>query len=291
MLRLAGFGMLVVSILGLAPVYSADITSVVDAKDKFGYINILGQIRAGDQIKFRAEVDRLIKGGNVLYKVNVFTAGGNVRAAMDIGDRIRALRATTAAPDTFINAPRGNVNCWMWSEFHGVVARNWPQSIITYNRHTKIGNADCECASACFLIWASGMTRSGNVVGVHRPYFDAAYFGNLSAGDAETQYHRMLIDYKSYLTRLDVPQGIIDRMFATGSKAIYFLNESELSLMKSVPFLEELTLARCGSSKARHVTHPDGSWTYTEDPVHVNCFRGVLKEILRKAADAYRATL
>jgi hypothetical protein len=186
------------------------------------------------------------------------------------------------------NRPKGNANCWFDRQYGEYVMTAGDKDIIAYNQITRSGNPHCNCASACFLIWASGITREGNVVGIHRPYYDEGYFGKLSANEAQEKYAIMLADYKSYLAKLDVPTAIIDRMFATDSRSMHYLDKGELELMTSTPFLEELTQAKCGTAQHRREYNRNGTWKSTTfDAKHIECYRGILKELTKSGAQRY----
>jgi hypothetical protein len=66
--------------------------------DKFAYVNLWGEIKPGDEDKFRQLVLPPLRSGFIIFKVNIFSRGGNVGAAMGIGDQIRLLQARTVAP-------------------------------------------------------------------------------------------------------------------------------------------------------------------------------------------------
>jgi hypothetical protein len=272
---------------GNGQVLAANFETAVSDADKFGYINIFGKIEKGDDEKFHAATLDLIQKGYVIFKVNVFTIGGDVRAAMRIGDQIRMLQTRTVAPTTFINAEKGNVNCWFNRNIMPGYVGTRDQDIVKYNPIRHSGNSNCDCASACFLIWASGIAREGNIVGIHRPYYDENYFAKLSAGDAQQEYAKMLAEYKAYLAKLEVPSAIVERMFATDSKSMHYLDRGELELMTSTPFLEELTHARCGPDRTEHMSARN-NWTSTEDIQHINCYRTILNELMQAGSRRFQ---
>src|SRR6202030_689400 len=102
---------------------------------------------------------------------------------------VRALKAKTVAP-TVLDGPidRGlvpgtTVQCWFWTGYNGQVMNNDPKYIY---RRDAYGNGPwwCDCASACFIIWSSGLARQGNFVGIHRSYYkDYENIKNMSAQD------------------------------------------------------------------------------------------------------------
>jgi hypothetical protein len=271
-----------------------DMNTAIDTKDRFIYVNLWGKIEHGDDEKFRSIVLPLIRSGNMLFKVNLFTGGGDVQAAMGIGDQIRTAKGMTVAPAKmaqFVDrqmVPTGTVQCWFYSARYGIVVSGGSNDIFERDVRRNAGPSWCDCASACFLIWASGLARTGNWVGIHRFKFNELFFGNLPAGQAESLYAKKEREFTEYLKRLDVPVSLIERLYATPSTAIYYLTPSDLEVSSSTPYLEELIQARCGSSKARAYWQGNDHIS-TEDPQHVACTRAVLKEVMKTGAQEYLA--
>ena len=144
---------------------------------------------------------------------------------------------------------------------------------------------------ACFVIWASGITREGNHVGVHRIYYlglAGQIFGQKSGPDARAQYQQAQAVYQAYMDKLEVPRTISDVMWATEFADMHYLTEGELKLMQSAPYLEEHTLARCGPDRSTHMS-PENNWTATQDIDHVRCYQGILKEFMLEGATKYLA--
>jgi hypothetical protein len=67
---------------------------------------------------------------------------------------------------------------------------------------------------------------------------------------------------------------------------MYYLTWPEHELMQSTPYLEEMTYSKCGKSKAEHMSRSN-NWTSTEDVQHVNCYRGILKQIMTEGVKKY----
>ena len=83
-----------------------------------------------------------------------------------------------------------------------------------------------QCYSACFLVLVGGVNRilgPNAQVGIHRPYYDKSEFAELSLGNAEAAYKTLEFAAKEYLSRMDVPRPIVDRMFSTPSSRIHVL--------------------------------------------------------------------
>ena len=133
-MRCVIFALLVV-LSGVLPAFSLDMNFYVNTSEQLAYVNLWGEIAEGDDAKFKGIVVPLIRSGNVLYEVNVFTWGGSVNAAIGIGRQIRALKAITVAPTLFDGpidrglVPGTTVQCWFWTGYNGQVMNNDPKYI------------------------------------------------------------------------------------------------------------------------------------------------------------------
>lgn len=89
--------------------------------------------------------------------MKLFSRGGSVTAAMEIGRLVRRYGLTTSPP------PHSS---WRVEEFGLLMAQNLCYSIsaeddlLKYDFLTGEGNLDCEWTSACALIWAAGIFPS-----------------------------------------------------------------------------------------------------------------------------------
>jgi len=270
---------------GLGRAWPLDMHVVTNDEEKLIYLDVWGPIIGGDDQKFKATVMPYLQRGYVLFQVSIFTIGGDVDTAEAIGDQIRMLQARTVAPKVFANEP-GYAACWFVADTSYGSVGYMPQTNYKRDLSTNAGASWCDCASACFLIWASGVTREGNFVGIHRFRFNELSFGTLPPDQAKKQYEQAEDKFKAYLKKLDVPDTILDVLFATPSTSMHYLKKAELDLVESTPYLEEQTQARCGASKAR--SYQQGNYTiYQEDPVHIDCYRGILKGLMKEGAAEY----
>jgi hypothetical protein len=106
-----------------------------------------------------------------------------------------------------------------------------------------------------FLIWAAGIRRNGNVIGLHRPTIDSKEFGALSPNDASSVYASLISDVERYLSQMEVPRIYVDLMMATDSEHIRWLNGDERESMRNVPSIEEWLNSACGNdSEANHTS-------------------------------------
>jgi hypothetical protein len=276
-----------VLVIGSGKARSLDMNSALDEKEKLAYLNLWGTIQQGDDQKFRGLVRPLVQRGYLIFAVNIFSGGGNVAAAIGIGEQIRALQTRTVSP--YKKAYVHN---------NQKVFTNTPSCSFTEGgaygvSHKEVmGHSWCTCTSACFLVWASGLIREGGVMGVHRISYTenvGREFGQLSAPQAREMYQQGQRMYQAYLEKLEIPKTISDRLWATASQSMYFLTWPEMELMQSTPFIEEQTRARCGPDKSTHSSAAN-NWTSTQDVQHVFCYRGLLKELMREGAQKYLAS-
>lgn len=105
-----------------------------------------------------------------------------------------------------------------------------------------------DCYSACSFILLSAKYRIFvGRVGLHRPYFDKAYYAGLSAGKAQLRYKEMSAVVREYLIEQDVAVNVIDKMFSVSSSDMWVLNSNEaietFGIMK--PSFHEWVKAKC----------------------------------------------
>jgi hypothetical protein len=133
---------------------------------------IKGEIASGDSEKFV----RLLESNHpFLESVHLWSSGGSVAEAIKIGRLVRKVMLTTGTP---------------WVE------ENWGD-------YCEPGPT-CHCASACALIWAAGIVRSGNKLGLHRPSIRSTEFANLPPDRASSMY-RLLLKEARRLTPTQTP--------------------------------------------------------------------------------------
>jgi hypothetical protein len=205
--------------------------------DSFSYGRgiIKGTIVSGDGAKF-AQIVR--KNHPFLDHVLLWSSGGTVEEALKIGRLIRNGLITTEAPSELGDLPTGKG--WF---FASTLVPGCPER----NRGTAPRGGGCHCASACFLIWAAGVERSGTSLGLHRPTIASTAFANLPPNRASVLYRQLLLDIGKYLTEMDVPRRFIEVMMDTTSTDIRWLNCYEAISVEEVPSIAEWIAATCGA--------------------------------------------
>ncbi len=223
---------------------AAEITAVDTAPyvDHSKEILIEGPIEPGDYDKFEAAVRRA---GPSYGHVVLMSQGGDVVEAMKIGLLIRKLRFETETPELFSSpgVPTVSIGCRLAKK--GKRSQAKPGVSIQFRPQIS-RNPNCRCFSACFLIHAAGVTRRGSYLGIHRPYIQPERLKSLPDTNAEKDMKTAENVVRNYLINMDIPRDIINIMMEKSSKNIHILTESQSKRVRgSVPFLEELKIARC----------------------------------------------
>jgi len=171
-----------------------------------------GNIVRGDFEK----ISNLTRRPNIVRRVFLVSQGGIVSESIRIGELLRNLGVETIAPDLLTHEVVGN----------RVARRATPYIYLAGPNildHSLIcsGSQNCICASACVLVWASGINRTGNHLGLHRPSFSDQGSGNLSLQDAQELYRRTEISMRSYLSRMEIPDHMINIIMNTDSRRLF----------------------------------------------------------------------
>jgi hypothetical protein len=190
---------------------------VAERPDSCRYLLLKGAILPGDGERF-AKILR--QSHPFLDMVSLWSPGGSVEDAMKIGRLIRKGLIETQAPSSFnssyIDPATGSLKERPgWGELTSV--RN-ASDCKGYN---------CHCASACFLIWAAGVKRIGEVLGLHRPTIEATAFAKLPPDRAGVLYRQLLSDIGRYLDEMEIPRRFIEIMTNTSSKDVRWLSPRE----------------------------------------------------------------
>ncbi|MCG7868775.1 MAG: hypothetical protein JAY74_20690 [Candidatus Thiodiazotropha taylori] len=124
-------------------------------------------------------------------------------------------------------------------------------------------NALDYCYSSCFYIWIASIERNvffygmntasdseimeSRVIGLHRPYYDKAYFSTLSMKEAQAKQGEIETEVRNYLKSLNVHEKWIDEMMMHSSSDIRLVSRKELEQefgFTSHAF-EEWLIAKC----------------------------------------------
>jgi hypothetical protein len=211
------FGFIFIPNENLLQAAQIDIYSIEDVVT----IRLVGNIENGDAEKFQKIVEDLKQKKITVNMLSLASSGGNANEAMQIGKIVRKSFIPTHAP---------------FALDYGWTCNGYPPGLT---------DDDCDCASACFLIWAAGVYRMGNVLGIHRPYFLEEYLEALSASEAQKELALMYEKIRSYLRDMDVPEYVINKMFNTESDEIVYLDWHTAKSMELLPFYDKLKNTNC----------------------------------------------
>jgi len=187
-----------------------------------------GEIVSGDSEHFAS----LLRANHpFLDRLLLWSPGGSVEEAMEIGRLARKAMLITQAPNTGIGLDDGS-----------------GELISTFGMDEFCKGIACNCASACSLIWAAGIERDGGAVGLHRPSIESTSFGNLPSDQASRMYRSLLADINAYLSEMEIPLSVVEAMTDTSSAGIRWLTIKESNSLEEVPSIAEWISASCGGT-------------------------------------------
>ena len=199
--------------------------------DRMTKLDVLleGKIIEGDAEKF----ERVIK--TIGRKVNLVvlrSPGGSVSEAIKIGKIIRQLMIPTEAPNFYFSSEGP-----LCGES---VALNPTKGAA----HPEIS---CVCASACFLIYASGFPRNIAYVLLHRPFIEPSVNFNLSYDDSVQAAAAAKQKVMEYMQGMGIPGRYTSTMFSTPSNAAIHipLEEMQNYISGYPPEVEEWLMSKC----------------------------------------------
>jgi hypothetical protein len=188
---------------------------------------IKGPIVLGDQAKL---YDLVGQNHPFLDRVLLWSSGGLVEEALSMSRLIRKGLIKTEAPTNASGGPDGRLS-------HP-------------NSNEICSGSLCHCAGACFLIWASGIERSGNALGIHRPTTTSTSFANLPPDRASAQYRQLMLNVVRHLRDLEIPQRFIDLMSENASRDMHWLSNEDADSISVAPSVAEWIAATCGAMSA-----------------------------------------
>lgn len=215
-------------------------------------IMIVGQIVQGDYDRFVAALKRQSR--YVPFAVNIVSLGGNVQEAIRIGRLIRALSLATNAPNRADYAPEA-------------------RAMVCNEAAAIDASSPCTCVSACFLIWAGGVVRSGNDIHIHRIAFDKSFYGSLSPAQAQNKYQEGLNEVHAYLRDMEIPDSIYEKMVNMPSYATVPLEDADSNPLWTTPSFGEWMTARCGPPQGRADTRCESNVQYRVSQQAIMKFR------------------
>jgi hypothetical protein len=211
MSRLTVFLLAVASVLLAASAALAEVAVTrLDEKGRFCTIKLSGFISRADAARFRDLIETLRPGFEVL-EVDLDSPGGDVVAALDIGQVVRRE--------------------WLWTTVDDE-------------------DANIKCASACVYIFAAGVKRIASPKSrliIHRPYFDPQLFGQLAASEARKKYDDLSRQVQAYLFEMGMSENLFAQMMrvpSNGSRRLQYQEMQDMNLVGEDPGYMEWLRAR-----------------------------------------------
>lgn len=181
--------------------YSAEIT--IDPPHFQGKTNVIGiliegEIQKGDYEKLHSMIKNTHGGRERIY---LGSQGGDLLEALKIGRLIRKLNITTIAPLMLKSSKL-----------------SMPFLLVKAKKENLV------CASSCFFILASGIMRSGGIIGIHRPYLSKDEYLSIGEKDAIKASVKLRKILEDYLIEMNMPSSFIERMYKISGSDMEWLD-------------------------------------------------------------------
>lgn len=157
-------------------------------------VKLEGPIAAGDVAKLLQFYK--IRGPAASATIYLRSQGGDVEEAIKLGIIVRRLGLKT------------NAATWDTNQL--------PTSPVALNNKD-----DMICASACFLVYAAGIERSGNYLALHRPYIVRDFTKPVSEEEFEARDKAEAAKVRNYLQDMQIGRYWIDLMMSTSPRGAY----------------------------------------------------------------------
>jgi hypothetical protein len=229
------------------------------------WLQIVGRIDDGDDVKFKDMLVEAINRGEQIARVSIYSVGGRVSPAMNIGRYIHTMQLSTVAPQ--LVPLLGRHTC----DIHTMSGRT---TVLEYEPFRNRGDSRCMCVGECFLIWAAGSVRYGDAVQIHRITVhpeDQAERSDAHAKDTWSSSREMI---EEYLREMGLPEATIGRMFNIAPDRMEYLTKDERDIFAkgaASPSLTELFSARCGHHAAA-------------SPAALACEKAIVRELYWEGA-------
>ena len=169
-----------------------------------------GEIKTGDGEKFRSFIKTNFEKYKTNRSIRLASNGGNLVEALKISAILRSIY-----PDIMVKGEK--------------------------------------CASSCFFLYLSGVSRhaeESSLIGIHRAFFDPAYFATLKPNDAKSKQAELQKLMGAILDENQVPQYLKEQLNRTSSADIYWLSDDDIKNIGHMPaWFEELLIAKCEYGK------------------------------------------
>ncbi len=186
---------------------------------------IEGAIEAGDAKSFIA----LVKKHADVGEAYIFSSGGNYEEAIKIGRAMRSLEMSSNVPYRYSHDELLQIDRVMGSDLSSHYKSGEPVcGHISGIEPTPMDGKNCICASACFFIHIGGISREGNFLAVHRPYFVKGMFGKLPEVEAKKKFDALIKSSHEYMTDMGVPKSVQEDVLGTSSDEVSLLENKTI---------------------------------------------------------------
>ena len=208
-------------------------------------IIIRGAISKGDAKRFRAVI---LESGLAVTSVILRSEGGDVEEAMEIGRDVRNLLLETEGPvldyfrDSGLNYSGGDYPLCV-------------ENGVSDFKGSRFKGTNCICASACFLVYVSGVRRNLSYLGIHRAYVGGESAGEMDLSKSMNIYQQIKKPIASYLDQMGVPRLYTDIMLQTASTELYHPKYVEVKrdFYGWIPEIEEWLINKCSTITERQL--------------------------------------
>jgi hypothetical protein len=139
------------------------------------------------------------------WRLALNSNGGDVSEAMQIGRLVRHYYLETEAP--------------------GYWLRQGPHLLLN-DKITEVPGA--RCVSACFFAWLGGVNRTGDLLGIHRPFPSAIEMQKLSPAEADRLYRSLSEKILAYLSEMGAAPHWLDDMLKIPPDELLMIPENQI---------------------------------------------------------------
>ncbi len=206
-----------------------------------GVLVLEGRIVFGDYDRLRSFLSDRATFDKIGSGIFLASPGGNLGEAIRIGRLIRALQLSTTAPS---GPPEG---------------RKLGEALIGPD-DLRNPRMNYQCASACFLLFVSGIYRSLNWagrLGIHRP-FQMSGDAKIPDGNDEILNGPVREAIENYFREMGVRVKYVDLMYSVPSSKLRQVTQAELDgdLLGFTPDLKDRIRAQCDERTAAAAEKP-----------------------------------
>jgi hypothetical protein len=217
----------------------------LDSGYQAAHISLYGPIEAGDHSRFLKTLEEAKAKKLIVTGIRLDSPGGVVTEAIEIGRSVRKNLIFSNAPvfEVELDGDTPLATYYRCSGRNAVDRR----SGLQFNKNAVVDN-NCTCASACALIYFSGVSRWGDVW-LHRSFISGAP-EDMSFEDYESKLAASHQSIRDYLAEMRAPEWVTTGLMATPSDDLVLLRDLPNYEPKSTvsdPLFEEYVLSRCPS--------------------------------------------